>query len=343
MNSARLSARDRAVLLAVGMAACHLLFPRLTPAQGGTSDTVGSRTTISTIDVFVQNAANQPISGSALVKLFSSDGTPIGQVSASAAGQVTFRNLIPGSYSVEVEAQGYLKAHTDVRLAVPGELRVDIRLQPDPKADSGAKVGAGMPVLTPNAKKELEDGLEALHRKDLDEAQKHFEKAVQLVPAHPEALYLLGTLYVQKNDSARATELFQEAVQIYPQHAKAQAALGILLANERKCDAALEPLQKALELSAQAWEARWALARCHYRLGKFEAALAESRQALHDSNGGAPDIVLVVAASLSAQGQIEESAATLREFLAKHPDHPEAARARRWLDRLEQTAKVKPN
>jgi len=31
----------------------------------------------------------------------------------------------------------------------------------------------------------------------------------------------------------------------------------------------------------------------------------------------------------------------LRNFLQKHPDHPQAAVARRWLDRLKQAGKVK--
>jgi len=65
--------------------------------------------------------------------------------------------------------------------------------------------------------------------------------------------------------------------------------------------------------------------------------------ALLDSKGVAPDISLVVAASLAAIGQFEESASLLREYLRQNPDRPGAARAKRWLNRLQQAGKIKPN
>jgi tetratricopeptide (TPR) repeat protein len=134
-----------------------------------------------------------------------------------------------------------------------------------------------------------------------------------------------------------------KVAQLEPQQPRAHAALGVVLANERKFAAALPPLGKALELDSKSWEARWAMARCHYYQRKYEAAAEEARKALRDSNGKAPEIGLVVAASLTALGRYEESAEILREFLHEHPDNRGAARAKRWLDRLHQAGKVKQN
>jgi TolA-binding protein len=50
-----------------------------------------------------------------------------------------------------------------------------------------------------------------------------------------------------------------------------------------------------------------------------------------------------MAASLATLGQYEECAATLREYLRQYPDRSGAIRARRWLDRLYQTGKIKQN
>jgi len=47
-----------------------------------------------------------------------------------------------------------------------------------------------------------------------------------------------------------------------------------------------------------------------------------------------------VAASLTALGRYEESAAILREFLQEYPNNRGAARAKRWLDHLKQTGKI---
>jgi hypothetical protein len=69
--------------------------------------------------------------------------------------------------------------------------------------------------------------------------------------------------------------------------------------------------------------------------------LKTSQQALVESNGKAPEIELLVAQSLTAVGRYEESAQALREFLKNHGDRPEAATARRWLERLTASGKIR--
>jgi tetratricopeptide (TPR) repeat protein len=236
-----------------------------------------------------------------------------------------------------------MKASGQGFLPMAGQIDIQIYLRTEPKDDTVVLPDSEMPLLAPKAKKELDAGREALQHKDFVNAQKHLEKANEMAPAHPEVLYLVGSLYLQMNDPSRAEQILVKATQIDPQHAPAQAALGIVLSNQHKCRAALAPLGKALELDPKSWEARWALARCDYSLRSFQPALEESKKALHDSNGLAPDISLVVAASLAAVGQYEESASLLREYLRQNPDRPGATRAKRWLDRLEQAGKIKSN
>ena len=312
-------------------------------AQSGTDASDAARLPRGAIVVAIRNAAGEPLTTPALVRLYSADGMPLGQVSVVGGGQATFRNVSPGSYSVEVEASGYVKAQEAALLPMTGEAHVEIYLRPESSNDPVLLSGAGTPILAPKAKKEMDAGLEALRRKELDKAQKHLEKASQMAPSHPEVLYLLGTLYAQRNDLPRAEELLAKATQMNPQHAPAQAALGIVLSNEHRCRTALSPLEKALELDPKSWEARWALARCEYSQRKFQPALEQSRQALRDSNGLEPDIALVAAASLAALGLYEDSASVLREYLQEHSDRPGAARAKRWLQRLQQAGKIKSN
>jgi len=268
---------------------------------------------------------------------------PLGQVPVVSGGQATFRNIRPGSYNVEVEASGYVTTHGSATLPMTGEVDVEVYLHSESGADPLLLSDTGTPLLAPKARQELDEGQKALLRKDLMEAQKHLEKAEHLAPAHPDVLYLLGILYSQMNNQPRAEEFLVRAAQMEPRRAVTQAALGVVLANERKFDEAVSPLGIALELDAHSWEARWALARCFYHQRKFQSALEQSRQALHDSKGLAPDIALVMAASLATLGQYEECAATLREYLHQYPDRSGAVRARRWLDRLHQTGKIKQN
>lgn len=313
-------------------------------AQTGATDTVDGRLLGGTITVAVRNAEGEPLTMPALVRLYSADGLSLGQVSVVSGGLATFRNLRPvSSYSVEVEASGYVKGFAQAFLPIAGPLEIQIYLRAQEKSDAVVLPDSEIPLLAPKAKKELDAGREALRQKDFVKAQNHLGKAEQMAPAHPEVLYLFGSLYAQKSDLPRAEELLVKATQIDPQHAPAQTALGIVLSNEHKCRAALSPLGKALELDSKSWEARWALARCDYSLRNFQPALEQSKQALVDAKGLAPDISLVVAASLAALGEYEESAATLRGYLQEHPDRPGAARAKRWLERLEQAGKIKAN
>jgi tetratricopeptide (TPR) repeat protein len=312
-------------------------------AQAGGTESVGGRPTSGAIVVYIRNSSGEPITTPALVRLYSSDGMPLGQASVGSGGQAIFRNVRPGNYSIEVEAAGYENAQGRALLPMTGEADVDIYMQPESKTDAVVLSDPGTPVLAPKARKELDAGQEALGRKDLKEARKHLDKAGELAPTNPGVLYVLGILYSRMDDLPRAEEFLTKATQMEPQQARSQAALGIILANEHKFDAALPPLGKALELDEKSWEARWALARCYYVQRKFQPALEQSQRALNDSNGQAPDILLVVAASLTALGQYEQSAGMLREYLEKHSDRAGAARARRWLDRLQQSGKIKQN
>lgn len=336
-----LKASLRALWLIPILVACHAFFAAAASAQG-TATSVGTSSAGGQLVVLVRNAAGEPLATPALVRLYSEDGMPLGTASAVNGGQASFRNVPTGRYTVEVEASGYTLGHTSALLPMTGEVDVEVYLQPE-KADAPVVLaGADVPVLAPKAKKEMDAGLAALRQKDLSKAQKHLENAYRMAPNHPEVLYLLGSLYAQQNDLGQAEGYLQKATEMEPQHAPAQGALGIVLANEHKFEAAVVPLKKALDLNEKSWEARWALARCYYTQRDYEGTLEQSTRAVRDSNGLAPEIALVVAASQTALRRYDEAATTLREFLQQHADNRGAPRAKRWLEHLEQTGKIKP-
>jgi len=68
-----------------------------------------------------------------------------------------------------------------------------------------------------------------------------------------------------------------------------------------------------------------------------------SQAALSASRGKTPEIQLLVAQSLTAVGRYDEAAQALRDFLHEHSDRREAATARRWLDRLSASGKIRSN
>ena len=127
--------------------------------------------------------------------------------------------------------------------------------------------------------------------------------------------------------------------------ARAQAALGMALSDQGKYEEAIPSLEKSLELDAgnPNWETQYALAQANYKLEKYPEAAKTAQAALSSSNGKAPEIELLVAQSLVATGKYDEAALALRDYVKNHGDRPDAAKAKRWLDRLVADGKVAKN
>ncbi len=277
----------------------------------------------------------EPLSVPAIVQLFTYDGTPRGRATAQGNAPVVFPNLRPGGYYVEVQAPGFQTTREEASVIVPIPTEVQLYLRPEPSGVPSA-TPAGPPILAPKARKEVDQGLDALRGNNLKEAQKRLDRAAELAPGHPDVFYLLGVLYVRLNDLTRARSALEKATQLDPNHARALAALGTVLSNQGEYAAAIPILEKAVVLNDHAWETEWTLASAEYHQRQFEQGRAHAQQALKAAQGKAPEIQLLLAQALAALGQREKAVQELESFLRSHPEHAKAPLARRWLARLQQ-------
>ncbi len=292
------------------------------------------------IDVIVHGPSGQPVSSSVMVRLFR--GTiPAGQAETTVGRAELVVNEV-GDFTVVVQAGGYANAQKDFSINSAGRAEVDVYLQ----ALSASPVAVpGRPVLAPKAKKAVDEGLRALGANNLAEAEKHAGQALRLAPGHPDVLYLQGVILLKQRDWSKAQNILEKAVQVDPSHVNAFAALGMALCDQGKYEAAIAPLEKALHLNPApaSWDTRSALAQAYYQQARYDQALQMSQDAWSFSKGKAPEIELLVAQSLTAVGRYEDAAQTLRQFLRDYADRPEAATARRWLDRLAADGKIHAN
>lgn len=294
------------------------------------------------ITVTVHDSSGEPISAAAMVKLYR-EGTILSRQGETSRGRamLVVNNL--GEFTVIVEAAGYESAQKEVSVQVTGRTQVDVYLRRLSAAGSSWGV-PGRAMLAPKAKEALDRGLQALNADKMGEAEKYVGEAMRLAPGHPDVLYVQGVLYLKQRNWTQAQNALEKATQIDPNHARAFAALGMALCDQGKYEAATEPLVKSLQLDAGvAWETRWTLAKAYYRREQYDEALKLSQEALAGSHGKAPEIALLVAQSLTAVGRYEDAAQLLREFLRDHGDRREAATARRWLEGLTASAKIRPN
>ena len=315
---------------------CLLLFPLHVFSQDSSSEGTISRGDRAEISVTVRNGSGEPISAPASVKLFH-DGIPVDQRAAS-HGRAFFIARTLGNFTVVVEATGYKTAQKDISIPVAVKAEVDIDLQP---AANDNLSPPGKPILAPKAKEAFDKGLQAINANKLDDAEKFVGEAARLAPGHPDVLFLQGVFFLSRRNWPEAQSALEKAAQVDPENPRVLAALGMALANQGKYEDAIGPLEKSQELHPGPWQTQWTLAKAYYHHQQYPQALQASQQALTASNGQAPEITLLVAQSLTAVGQYEDSAKTLREFLRDHGDRPEAATARRWLENLAKSGKIR--
>jgi tetratricopeptide (TPR) repeat protein len=292
------------------------------------------------IALTVRDSFGQAIAAPATVKLYRS-GVPTGQ-QATLHGRAFFILSSLGDYSVTVEATGYQTATKE--LAINNAIRFEVEVNLIRTATNGGETPvAAKPILAPKAQESLAKALQALAENKLDDAQKDLNEASKLAPSHPDVLYAQGVLELKRRRWTAAQEVLEKATQIDPSHARALAALGMAFTDQGKYEEAVSPLEKSLQLDPASWEAQWTLGRAYYYTQRYDEALKESQGALAASNGKAPEIALLVAQSLTAVGRYNDAAQMLRDYLKNHNDRPEAATAKRWLDRLSADGKITRN
>ena len=290
------------------------------------------------IDVIIRDSSREILSVPANVKLYL-NGTPCGEGSTS-TGRLVFFISDLGDFTVSVDAAGYKPGQKDVKVPEPDKVQVEVNLERDPNS-SFRPVTTGDPILAPKAKEAFYKGMQALREEKLSEAEKDLDEAARLAPNNPNVLYMQGVLNLKKHDWAKAQTVLEKATQIDPNSARALAALGMALCNQKKYAEAIPPLEKSVELdSAGGWETHWTLAQSYYHSRRYAEALKVSQQAQMESKGQVPQVALLLAQSLTAVGQYDQSAVVLRELLKNHGDSPEAATAQRYLQRLTADGKI---
>ena len=131
---------------------------------------------------------------------------------------------------------------------------------------------------------------------EIDEAEAHYRRAIEIDPNYAEAHNNLGLLLDDRGRRAEAAEQFRKALEINPQYVQAHNNLGVLLMNQGMMADAIVQFRAAVALDP-----------------KFDLA--------HGNLGRA----------LSHQGQNTAAAAELRAFLRLQPDQPQVLVWLAWI------------
>lgn len=180
----------------------------------------------------------------------------------------------------------------------------------------------------------------ALHKQGkLLEAAARYRDLLAEVPAHAEALHMLGLVEFQSGHLDEAITLIEQSVRLRPSNAAAYSDLGVMFQQRQQEEMATACFQDALKLdpgNARAWNN---LGNCLLSLAQHEQALACHQRALQ-LNPRYAEALYNCGNSLLALGRHEEAITRFRQAIALRPHYPEAynnlSQALDQLDRQEE-------
>jgi tetratricopeptide (TPR) repeat protein len=308
-------------------AAASPLNPAYLPSSARPS--LGSR--FASMLITVTDQAGAPLPDQALVKLYCDASRHQLWENTRNKSQVKFDSVPPCDYEVQASAAGYDTATESVDVMAGGQIRVvSIRL----KRSGDIKPGQ---LLGPAAFKHMQKGLSALSAGRLDVAQKQFESAERLAPANADVNFVLGFLFVQKQELAEAETYFLKAVSFDPENVHAWTLLGQLHEQRGDFAGAVPPLEKAVSVDEHHWIAHWALALAYFHLQHFRHARAEAATTVREGNGAANAALVIGELAVAHLGKADEAVAAFKSFLRDHPQDQAAPAVRIALAMLQAT------
>ena len=291
--------------------------------------------------VSVRMPDGSPLDAPAVVNLNTFSGTSAG-IGVFRSGIAEFTNLSPASYTLEIIAAGFQRVSENVQILNWGaRQQLSISLTPE-SAPSSASLPPGLPILAPNAEKEVTKALEDLRANKPDDARKHLEKAAHLAPSHPDVSYVWGMYYAQVKDFAKAKVYWEKVVQISPRHVFSLAALAQLALQNTDYPTATGYLLRASEAAPSAWRYHERLAETYLNQREYEEAHKHAQRALELGKERAAGTQFVLAETFLHRNDPQAAIKALGAFLTSQPSGPRAVEAQRLLDTLQKPELTAP-
>jgi tetratricopeptide (TPR) repeat protein len=135
------------------------------------------------------------------------------------------------------------------------ELAVDA-LGEEPTMIEGPPPKTSPSDTSPAVRDALLRGWNSQQANRLQDAVGWYQRALRDAPDDPEALYLLGTVYLRLNDPAIAGEYLQQATIGSPTRADFRCNLGVALAMQGRLEEAIQAFRETLKINPDYAEAR---------------------------------------------------------------------------------------
>jgi len=300
-------------------------------------------TTFTEVSIYVSYDDDNTVPQMCRVQLQTGARMPVSDTFANDRGQATFR-VSPGSYRAVALLNG--REVGDVSFAVnPREnvhqeyIRFRHQTSDATASSSEGSVSANTLNIPDKAKKEFDKGISASEKQDMDAANQHFSKAIEIYPQYSMALVNLGVISIKQGHVDEGQTFFERAIKADPQLPNGYtnlARLRILQANYPEAETLLA---KALTIRPLDPEPLTMLATSELRSGQYDRAVGTVKKAHSVPHERYAVIHIIAAEAFVELRQLDLAADEYRLFLKEFPSSPNAGSVRAALQSLEDHAK----
>jgi len=271
-----------------------------------------------------------------------SSSTPVELTYTDQEGQADFSGIPVGEYNVEVSGDGIVTTRSpafevDERKVTQAQYVVVRRVDesaPKPLDAKSSVVSVADLNVSPKASRELDRANQAMFAGDYKGSLKHLEKALAIAPNYATAYNNLGALYARMHDFVHEREALEKAISIDGHFGPALLNLGRLCVIEKYFPQAEDVLEKAAGVDPANPETLMLLADAKYMNKRYDAAIADARQA-HVVAAVHPSFVHYIAArSYQHLNQPLQALAEFQLFLKEEPTGPRADHVRADIARM---------
>ena len=296
------------------------------------------------IDVQVRFADGRPAPRGIHVRLESAEGGAEADLDTVQGGKCQFVQTTSGVFVVRISERTYKEVSSRVELIASPRAYVTLNLIPlkkepapevaAPPADPTDSVSVKDLAIPEPARLEFSKGEEAMRAKNADESVKHFQKAIKIYDAYPQAYRMLGDTLVEKQQWPEAETALKRSIELQPDMAPAYFDLGALRNQTKNYAGAEEVLKKGLELTPDATVGKYELAKTYWALGRWQDAAPLAT----DTVKALPDLAAAHVLLANIRLKQRDGAGALdeyQEYLRIEPQGTMAPQVRDMVDRLQ--------
>jgi tetratricopeptide (TPR) repeat protein len=204
----------------------------------------------------------------------------------------------------------------------------------------GLTISVTSALAPKDAHKAYEKGVAAASKRNAEEAQKNFEKAVELYPKYSEAWFNLGLLQEQRDHVEEARKAYEQAIAAEPKFVRPYERLSWLAVHESKWQELVERTDQWLRLDpANSPDAYYLSSVGNLQTEHIDIAEKNAREAIRmDPAKKNMRTRYVLGLALAQKQEFTAAAEALKMFLDASPDAKDAENVRKQLAQIEEAA-----